>query len=118
LGKQLTQIAIVDIGLPDKDGIELTRQIKTAQRMGKVPYQSVDLTLRDTKEAVLAAFAAGQTLLHERYGFENLLERCGLLMGAILGLTRQSLALYCNKRNKVQKPLKQRLIQNCCYQCS
>jgi len=28
-------IAIVDIGLPDKDGIEPTRQIKTAQENGE-----------------------------------------------------------------------------------
>jgi len=75
-------IAIVDIGLPDKDGIELTRQIKTAQENGKSPYQSVDLTLRDNK--VLAAFAAGQTLLHEDMVSKICWKRCGLLMGQSL----------------------------------
>jgi len=58
-------IAIVDIGLPDKE-IELTRQIKSPKRMGVINTKVLILTLRDNKEAVLAAFAAGQTLLHER----------------------------------------------------
>jgi len=34
---------------------------------GKVHTKVLILTLRDNKEAVLAAFAGGQTLLHERY---------------------------------------------------
>jgi len=56
-------IAIVDIGLPDKDGIELTRQIKTAQENGKVHTKVLILTLRDNKEAVLAAFSSGADLI-------------------------------------------------------
>jgi len=61
-------IAIVDIGLPDKDGIELTRQIKSAQRMGaRINTKVLILTLRDNKEAVLAALQRGRLLLHERY---------------------------------------------------
>ncbi len=51
-------IAIVDIGLPDKDGIELTREIK-ALATGEEGVKVLILTLRDNKEAVLAAFAAG-----------------------------------------------------------
>ncbi|KOP23451.1 LuxR family transcriptional regulator [Hapalosiphon sp. MRB220] len=51
-------IAIVDIGLPDKDGIELTREIK-ALATGEEGAKVLILTLRDNKEAVLAAFAAG-----------------------------------------------------------
>ncbi len=48
-------IALVDIGLPDIDGIEVTKQIKAQQPDVKV----VILTLQDMDETVMAAFAAG-----------------------------------------------------------
>lgn len=69
-------IAIVDIGLPDKDGIELTRQIKSVQEAGeKPPTKVLILTLRDNKEAVLAAFAAGaDSYCMKDISFDNLLE--------------------------------------------
>jgi DNA-binding NarL/FixJ family response regulator len=51
-------IAIVDIGLPDKDGIELTREVKATDSEDTSP-KVVILTLQDNKESVLAAFAAG-----------------------------------------------------------
>ncbi|AFZ49172.1 response regulator [Dactylococcopsis salina] len=54
-------VAIVDIGLPDMDGIELTSHLKQLQRENKA-LQGVKiliLTLQDTEEYVLAAFAAG-----------------------------------------------------------
>lgn len=54
-------VAIVDIGLPDMDGIELTSQLKQRQRENEA-LQSVKiliLTLQDSEEYVLAAFAAG-----------------------------------------------------------
>jgi len=59
-GLQLVQsmhpdIAIVDIGLPGMDGIEVTRRIKEDQPDLKV----VILTLRDSEQNVLAAFGAG-----------------------------------------------------------
>ena len=70
-------IAIVDIGLPDKDGIELTRQIK-AQQESMEEHQTTKvliLTLRDNKEAVLAAFAAGaDSYCMKDISFDNLLE--------------------------------------------
>jgi DNA-binding NarL/FixJ family response regulator len=51
-------VAIVDIGLPDMDGIELTRQFKQAP--GEVvPTKVLILTMHDNEDAVLAAFAAG-----------------------------------------------------------
>ncbi|MES1021517.1 response regulator transcription factor [Gloeocapsa sp. BRSZ] len=69
-------IAIVDIGLPDKDGIELTRQIKASQDSEDDSNTKVlILTLRDNKEAVLAAFAAGaDSYCMKDISFDNLLE--------------------------------------------
>lgn len=60
-GLQLLQIsrptvAIVDIGLPDIDGIELTRRFRATQT---TETKILILTMHDSEEAVLAAFAAG-----------------------------------------------------------
>jgi len=67
-------IAIVDIGLPDKDGIALTREIK-ATFTGEDATRVLILTLRDNKEAVLAAFAAGaDSYCMKDIKFDNLLE--------------------------------------------
>jgi DNA-binding NarL/FixJ family response regulator len=76
-------IAIVDIGLPDKDGIELTRQIKSTQEQGEGPATKVlILTLRDNKEAVLAAFAAGaDSYCMKDISFDNLLEALRVTYG-------------------------------------
>ncbi|GAP94735.1 response regulator [Leptolyngbya sp. NIES-2104] len=54
-------VAIVDIGLPDIDGIELTRRFRQAQaQMEDQPNTKVlILTLQDQEDTVLAAFAAG-----------------------------------------------------------
>lgn len=52
---QQPDVAVVDIGLPDRDGIELTREIKQ-----RVPQSRVlILTMHDNESSVLAAFAAG-----------------------------------------------------------
>lgn len=70
-------IAIIDIGLPDKDGIELTRQIKANQEENGEESKTkvLILTLRDNKEAVLAAFAAGaDSYCMKDISFDNLLE--------------------------------------------
>ncbi|MBO1351342.1 MAG: response regulator transcription factor [Hormoscilla sp. GUM202] len=53
-------IAIVDIGLPDIDGIELTRRLKKNGSGSRDSKQKVlILTMQDNEETVLAAFAAG-----------------------------------------------------------
>jgi DNA-binding NarL/FixJ family response regulator len=53
-------VAIVDIGLPDIDGIELTRRFRQAQTPEDEPYTKVlILTLQDNEDVVLAAFGAG-----------------------------------------------------------
>ncbi|WP_392532190.1 response regulator [Nostoc sp. C117] len=67
-------IAIVDIGLPDKDGIELTREVKSTNTE-ELSTKVLILTLRDNKEAVLAAFAAGaDSYCMKDIKFDNLLE--------------------------------------------
>ena len=48
-------VAIVDIGLPDMTGIELTQHLKANQPETKV----LIMTMHDDEESVLAAFAAG-----------------------------------------------------------
>ncbi|QSJ14869.1 response regulator transcription factor [Nostoc sp. UHCC 0702] len=68
-------IAIVDIGLPDKDGIELTRELKSTANGEEPPTRVLILTLQDNKEAVLAAFAAGaDSYCMKDIKFDNLLE--------------------------------------------
>ncbi|MBW4504696.1 MAG: response regulator transcription factor [Scytonema hyalinum WJT4-NPBG1] len=68
-------IAIVDIGLPDKDGIELTREVKSTAHGEELATKVLILTLRDNKEAVLAAFAAGaDSYCMKDIRFDNLLE--------------------------------------------
>lgn len=76
-------IAIVDIGLPDKDGIELTRQIKAVQDgVEGTQTKVLILTLRDNKEAVLAAFAAGaDSYCMKDISFDNLLEALRVTYG-------------------------------------
>jgi DNA-binding NarL/FixJ family response regulator len=53
-------IAIVDIGLPEIDGIELTKQFKATHPVAdETSTKILILTLNDREEEVLAAFAAG-----------------------------------------------------------
>lgn len=70
-------VAIVDIGLPDMDGIELTRQFKESQAASEEgsPTKILVLTLQDNEEAVMAAFAAGaDSYCMKNISFDNLLE--------------------------------------------
>jgi DNA-binding NarL/FixJ family response regulator len=50
-------VAIVDIGLPDMDGIELTRRFRTSAMAPDTKI--VILTMHDSQDSVLAAFSAG-----------------------------------------------------------
>jgi DNA-binding NarL/FixJ family response regulator len=55
-------VAIVDIGLPDIDGVELTRRFRQAQALMEEDASDTKvliLTLQDNEDVVLAAFAAG-----------------------------------------------------------
>lgn len=69
-------VAIVDIGLADEDGIKLTRQLKAAQQAGEEPdTKALILTLQDNKETVVAALAAGaDSYCMKDISLDNLLE--------------------------------------------
>lgn len=53
-------VAIIDIDLPDTDGIALTRQVREWQaKHSENPIKVLMLTMHDSSQKVLAAFAAG-----------------------------------------------------------
>jgi two-component system, NarL family, response regulator LiaR len=58
--KTQPDVALVDIGLPDRDGIELTQELKQSQEdsLG-VKTKVLILTMHKDEDAVMAAFAAG-----------------------------------------------------------
>ncbi|MEM8779375.1 MAG: response regulator transcription factor [Cyanobacteria bacterium P01_G01_bin.49] len=53
-------VAIIDIGLPDIDGIELTSHLRKIQRENNtdIPHILI-LTMQNSEDTILAAFAAG-----------------------------------------------------------
>ena len=70
-------VGIVDIGLPDMDGIELTRKLKESQSLARdtSPTKILILTLQDQEQSVLAAFAAGaDSYCMKSSSFEKLVE--------------------------------------------
>ncbi|OUL27982.1 response regulator transcription factor [Nostoc sp. 106C] len=53
-------VATIDIGLPDMDGIELTRRYRQSQQDNQdLTTKVLILTMQNSEEAVLAAFGAG-----------------------------------------------------------
>ena len=53
-------VALVDIGLPDIDGVEVTQQIKQHQAENPdLTTKILMLTMHDSEDSVMAAFAAG-----------------------------------------------------------
>ncbi|MBD2166112.1 response regulator transcription factor [Calothrix membranacea FACHB-236] len=53
-------VATIDIGLPDMDGIELTRKYRQFQQQNpELTTKILILTMQSSEEAVLAAFGAG-----------------------------------------------------------
>jgi DNA-binding NarL/FixJ family response regulator len=52
-------VAIVDVGLPDMSGIELTQIFKNSELDSSLPTKILILTMNDSEDTVLAAFAAG-----------------------------------------------------------
>lgn len=69
-------VAIVDIGLPLMDGIELTQRLKASLKDAQEPKTKVlILTIQNKEELVLAAFAAGaDSYCMKETSFDNLLE--------------------------------------------
>ena len=57
LGEKAPDVALVDIGLPDIDGIELVKRFREDHPQAKT--RILMLTMHDSEKAVLAAFAAG-----------------------------------------------------------
>lgn len=57
--QQQPHVAIVDIGLSDMDGVEITQQYRAALPADRPPCKILILTLHDEEETVLAAFSAG-----------------------------------------------------------
>jgi DNA-binding NarL/FixJ family response regulator len=75
LQRSQPDIAIVDIGLPDIDGIELTKKLKETQDENNPVPKVLILTLQDNEEAVMAAFAAGaDSYCMKDISFDRLLE--------------------------------------------
>lgn len=77
LQKALPDVAIVDIGLPKLDGIELTKLFKASQEPQQQPLTTkiLILTLHDSEAEVLAAFAAGaDSYCRKNISIELLLE--------------------------------------------
>jgi two-component system, NarL family, response regulator LiaR len=76
---QEPDVVIVDLGLPDIDGVEVTRQIKALKFASGATPKVLILTLTDNQEAVLAAFAAGaDSYCIKDISSENLLQALNL----------------------------------------
>lgn len=52
-------VAVVDIGLPDMDGIELVRKYRERSDAEQPSSKILMLTMHDSEDSVMAAFAAG-----------------------------------------------------------
>lgn len=100
VGDHKPDVAIVDVGLPDMDGIEVTRHIK--DMAPETSTRVLILTLRDNEQVVLAAFAAGaDSYCMKDVSSDNLLEAIQVtqegfswidpaIAGVVLQQTRQS----------------------------
>lgn len=67
LRKVKPDIAIIDIGLPDKDGIQLTQELKALSPGENLHTKVLILTVDNHPESVMAAFAAGANSYCTKY---------------------------------------------------
>ncbi|MDH6099368.1 response regulator transcription factor [Anabaenopsis sp. FSS-46] len=67
LKKVQPDIAIIDIGLPDKDGIQLTQELKALSPGENLHTKVLILTVDNHPESVMAAFAAGANSYCTKY---------------------------------------------------
>jgi DNA-binding NarL/FixJ family response regulator len=76
-------VALVDIGLPGIDGIELTQQFRQFQKENPdVTTKVIMLTMQGSEEIVLAAFAAGaDSYCMKDIGIEQLIEAIRMTHG-------------------------------------
>jgi two-component system, NarL family, response regulator LiaR len=59
LNSKQPDVAVVDIGLPDIDGIEMIRRFRDSRGTNPINTKILMLTMHNTEDAVMAAFAAG-----------------------------------------------------------
>lgn len=114
---QTTQIdvALVDIGLPGIDGIELTQQFrKFQQKHPELKTKVLMLTMLGNEETVLAAFAAGaDSYCMKDVGIEQLIEAIRLTHGgnAWIDPTIASIVLRQMRQSMVEPPTNKQTIE-------
>lgn len=114
---QTTQVdvALVDIGLPGIDGIELTQQFrKFQQQHPALKTKVLMLTMQGNEEIVLAAFAAGaDSYCMKDVGIEHLIEAIRLTHGgnAWIDPTIASIVLRQMRQSMVEPPMSKQTIE-------
>jgi two-component system, NarL family, response regulator LiaR len=108
---EMTQpdVAIVDIGLPGMNGIDLTQQYKAVPSEPDLSRRVLMLTLQDQKESVLAAFGAGADsyCLKDDIKLDNLLEALRVTAQGYSWVdpTIAGIILQHNRQRQGRKPL-------------
>ncbi len=114
---QTTQVdvALVDIGLPGIDGIELTQQFrKFQQKHPESKTKVMMLTMQGNEETVLASFAAGaDSYCMKDVGIEQLIEAIRLTHGgnAWIDPTIASIVLRQMRQSMVEPPTSKQTIE-------
>ncbi|MDY7015299.1 MAG: response regulator transcription factor, partial [Cyanobacteriota bacterium] len=108
IAAQRPDVSIVDLGLPDLDGIELTSRVKQAQ----IPSKILILTLQDDQEAVLAAFAAGaDSYCMKNTSFERLIEAVQLTHEGNTWIDPAIARIVLSRANSDRQPVPQGQLQ-------
>ena len=96
-------VATIDIGLPDMDGIELTRTFRQSQSENEdYTTKLLILTMQNSEQAVLAAFAAGaDSYCMKDIETERLVEAVQTTYSGSSWIYRRSQTLYYSKYVKI-----------------